>query len=98
MAITESQMEIAKQIISSVSCFKEREIVYRSEWLGYLPFGVYHWIECKDQDISKNFPSNWQSTDILALEKQGYLTKVSEYHNPDDEFDTKIIYEVNQHA
>ncbi|MCA2009663.1 hypothetical protein [Tritonibacter mobilis] len=27
-------------------------ITYCSEWLGYLPYGLYHWIEVDGRDIS----------------------------------------------
>jgi hypothetical protein len=71
-----------------------RRIVYCSEWLGYLPFGLYHWVNADGQDISLTFPWGWCRTDFEALEKVGALARIDEWRNPSDEDETKITYEV----
>src|SRR5262249_10426784 len=67
------------------------QIVYCSEWLGYLPFGAYHWVECAGTSISDDFPIDWAAPDLHALERDGFLTLVAAWKDPDDAFNTKVI-------
>jgi len=70
------------------------QIVYCSEWLGYLPFGAYHWVECGSTSISGDFPLDWAAADLEALERDGFLTLVSAWKDPDDAFNAKVTYAV----
>jgi hypothetical protein len=92
------QQTIKAKIEATVSAACCAEISYKSEWLGYLPFGVYHWIECLGVDITKDFPPDWVSEDLLALEQAGFLHKIQEYLNPKDEYDICIKYRVQNSA
>ncbi len=95
MALTEVQNEIYEQILVHVKATRSRQIVYSSQWLGWLPYPVSHWIDdCNGEDISRHFLRGWEGADISALESEGLLRKVSEWQNPDDKFDRKITYEV----
>jgi hypothetical protein len=95
MALTEVQNEIYKQIVLNVRSTQRHQIIYISEWLGWLPYGVYHWVnDCNEKDITRNFPKDWSSTDIYALESEGLLIKIDEWKNPKDDFDHKITYDV----
>lgn len=71
------------------------EIIYKSEWLGYLPFGVYHWIEHLGRDLSSDLPDDWTLEDLLALEQAGFLHRLDAFQNPEDEFDRQIRYRVD---
>lgn len=70
------------------------QVTYRREWLGYLPFGLYHWLECDGEDFSHSLPENWAMADMKALETHGALLQVSSWQNPDDEEEIEIVYAV----
>jgi hypothetical protein len=67
----------------------------RSEFLGYLPFGVYQWLECAGKDISNGFVSDWPAQ-IMALETTGHLVLIEAWQNPEDEFESKITYALHR--
>src|SRR5262245_56485719 len=98
MDLTTLQADLLGRLRSAVEGKQSRRVVYCTEWLGYLPFGLYQWIECDGQDISREFPPEWRldwsRTDLDALEEIGLLRKVDEWRNPDDDCDMKITYEV----
>jgi hypothetical protein len=70
-------------------------ILYRSEWLGWFPFGQYQGIEVEpagaERPVPLTLPSGWEMEDILAIERAGRLRRVSETHEADDH---EIIYEL----
>jgi hypothetical protein len=98
MVLTKLQVDLLKLLRAAVEDRPIRQVVYCTEWLGYLPFGLYHWIECGDHDVSKNLPSNWcldwSGTDLEKLAEGGFLMKIDEWQNPDDACHTKITYKV----
>ena len=53
------------------------EIVYCSEWLGYLPYGAYQWIEAAGRDVSAGMPAGWTLDDLLVLEREGFLERLA---------------------
>ncbi len=57
-----------------------------SEWLGYLPFGVYVWVE------GVEFPEPWDSADIDLLVSEGYLERISYEVYDEDGFDSRGRY------
>jgi hypothetical protein len=94
MDLTALQADLLRCIRSVFETNPTRRIVYCSEWLGYLPFGLYHWVQADGQDISVTFPWGWSRKDLETLQKAGLLAKVDEWRNPDDECETKVTYEV----
>ena len=92
--LTPTQESIRKQLLLATQNKASNQIIYRSEWMGWLPFPVIGWVEFDGNDISKDFPSGWLNTDIVALERNGFLRKVKEWRNPDDEYECKITYEI----
>ena len=92
---TDRQIQIRDRIAAEVKSSGVSEIVYCSEWLGDLPFGVYHWIECNQHDFTRDFPSGWESTDLTALESGGFLVKINEWQDPQDEFNRKTTFKVH---
>ena len=88
--LTATQIAIRDRIASA----RSPQIVYCSEWLGYLPFGVYHWVECSGTSISDDFPIDWTAADLEALERHGFLTLVATWKDPADAFNTKVTYAV----
>jgi hypothetical protein len=83
-----------EQIGAAVASGGSDEITYKSEWLGYLPFGVYHWLEYLGQDLSNAVPAGWTLADLTCLEQAGFLQRLDTYENPEDEFDRSIRYRV----
>ncbi|MCL6702210.1 hypothetical protein [Pseudomonas sp. T1.Ur] len=71
------------------------QITYQSEWLGYMPFPVDHWIEHQGKTFSGDFPFDWTLDDLASLERTGFLEKLEAYENPEDRFDRHIRYRVH---
>lgn len=92
MDLTPLQMDLLRRLRSAVSSKPKREILYCTEWLGYLPYGLYHWMSADGQDCA--LPLDWSRTDLMALEEAGFLVKTAEWRNPDDELETKNTYQV----
>ena len=95
MDLTAAQTDILGRLRSVVAATPNRQILYCSEWLGYLPYGVYHWIEVDGEDISKSFPSGWGPADIEALERAELLERLEDWQNPDDEYNMKFTYKIS---
>jgi hypothetical protein len=94
MQLTALQAELSRRLRTAVETNPNRRIVYCTEWLGYLPFGLYHWLDADGQDISRTFPWGWSRCDLEVLEREGVLAKIDEWTNPNDECETKTTYEV----
>ncbi|MGN6152906.1 MAG: hypothetical protein ACTHOH_13000 [Lysobacteraceae bacterium] len=87
------EAHILQKIRAALAPCPDAEIVYRSEWLGYLPFGVYHWVEApRGTDISRDFPTGWTLGHIESLESAGHLRRVSFRQDPEDEHDIEIVF------
>jgi hypothetical protein len=71
------------------------QITYQSEWLGYMPFPVDHWVEHQGKTFSGDFPFDWTLKDLAILERTGFLEKLEAYENPEDRFDRCIRYRVH---
>jgi hypothetical protein len=95
MNLTALQTDLLRHLRFAVEAKQNRRVVYCSECLGWLPYVFYHWVDADGQDISKTFPLDWQRTDLEALEKAGLLTRIEAWQNPEDEYDTKVTYEVS---
>ena len=95
MELTALQIDLLRRLRSAVEETPGRRVVYCSEWLGYLPYGLYHWVEADGTDISKLWLADWSSADLETLERLGFLAKVSVWQNPHDEWDEKVTYKVN---
>lgn len=94
VALTALQTELLERLRAAVLTTPIRQAVYRSEWLGYLPFGAYQWVEVGGRDISTSLPGDWRVADLEALAVAGLLTTVDEWQNPADQQEKRITYEV----
>jgi hypothetical protein len=94
MKLSDSQQDILAKLQEATKSLNQREVAYCSEWLGYLPFGAYHWVEVCGDDISRGFPAGWQRADLQGLEQAGFLRKLSEWQDPNDEYHYKATYAV----
>ncbi len=92
--MNERQKTIKNTIDARVIGSDSDEITYQSEWIGYLPFPVDHWVEHLGKDFSSEFPSEWTLEDLASLEQSGFLEKLEAYENPEDSFDRHIRYRV----
>jgi hypothetical protein len=84
---------LRSRIEEVVATAQTREIVHCSEWLGYLPYGAYQWIECDGRDV-QDLPPLWEERDLEALEAEGFLEKLDAWVNPEDDFHTRTTYRV----
>jgi hypothetical protein len=71
------------------------EVTYHSAWLGYLPYGAYHWLEVDRVDVTAGMPADWQREDLFALERAGFLDKIDEQRDPAEPHDVRIVFRVN---
>lgn len=68
--------------------------MFRTEFLGYLPFGQYHWITVAGVDVSLTCPDGWEWRDFEALADAGVLVRVSQWVNPKDDCECESQYDV----
>jgi hypothetical protein len=94
MQLFDFQLELFKHVLKASESLQSDQVVCVSEYLGYLPFGVYHWLECAGQDISKSYQTSWQKTDLVALEDAGLLVRLETWQNSEDEFHSKTTFRV----
>lgn len=88
------QLELLRLLRSAVADDPSRPVVYCTEYLGYLPFGMYHWFEISGQDnLSFGLP-DFSSRDLDALVAAGRLRRVSQFQNADDELESRTTYHV----
>ncbi|WP_017902115.1 hypothetical protein [Pseudomonas asplenii] len=92
--MSDRQQIIRGRIEALLAASGADDITYKSEWQGYLPFGVSHWIEHQGKDVSSDFPAGWTLEDLAGLERSGFLTVLETQENPDDEFERQIRYRV----
>ncbi|WP_214511719.1 hypothetical protein [Pseudomonas brassicacearum] len=91
----ERQATIKNKIHAVVTSSESDEITYRTEWLGYLPFPVFQWVEHQGESFSSDFPFDWTLEDLVSLERTGFLETLEAYENPEDSFDRDIRYRVH---
>ncbi|WP_434605924.1 hypothetical protein J3P80_11815 [Pseudomonas sp. D2-30] len=92
----DERLAIIKKLIRAVvTTSHSDEITYQSEWLGYMPFPVDHWVEHQGKTFSGDFPFDWTLEDLAGLEPIGFLEKLEAYENPEDRFDRHIRYRVH---
>jgi len=94
MKLSEVQQAILARLRNAVEASPSREFIYISEWLGDLPFGLYHWVEINGADFSRTLPDGWQKSDLEILEEAGCVVRRSEWQDPDDTFHQKVTYAI----
>lgn len=96
MALTELQREMARVLAQAwAAAGPGARIVHQSEYLGWLPYGQYQWVDVEHaggrEDVSRRFPSGWEREDVLAVEGAGLLRRVSETRDRDESL-YQIVY------
>ena len=94
MDLLKHQEELLFTLRMAATRNQSNEIVYKTEWLGYLPYGLYHWIEVNGETVKTNNPDSLQK-DLFVLEKLGLITKVKEVKSEGEEWDVYIYYELS---
>jgi hypothetical protein len=93
--LTPAQREILRLMREAAA--GDARIIYRSEYLGWLPYGQYQGVEVAhpgaERPVPLGLPSGWEMADILAIEQAGRLRRVSEKHEMEFDED-EIIYEL----
>lgn len=90
---TPAQREILRRMVAAGAGARLR---YRTEWLGWLPFGQYHGVDVEragERPAALELPGGWELDDLLALERAGRLRRVGEARDPADDVH-EIIYEI----
>jgi hypothetical protein len=93
MELTQTQLELLGGLRAAVAGQSSQLVVYCTEYLGYLPFGLYHWFEVDEIDINY-LGSDFSSADLDVLEAAGFLKKMNEWVNPDDELERTITFRI----
>lgn len=96
MIVSELQARMLTQLRLALADTPEKQFTYRSEWLGDLPYGAYHWIEIGGDDVTARLPPDWQRADLEAIEAAGFVRKLREWQNPKDEYELTIHYELRE--
>ena len=92
--MTSLQQQLASRLRQAAADACGRRVVYRTEYLGYLPFGQYHWVTVGGKDLSLACPDGWAWRDLEALADAGALLRVSQWVNPQDDCERESQYDV----
>lgn len=95
MDLTATQAKLFATLRSAANRGRSRRVVYCTEYLGYLPFGLYHWIEVNGEAIDASaLPWEFTRRDFDALEAVGLLYMVGRLSNAEDELECRTTYEL----
>ncbi|WP_145035669.1 hypothetical protein [Gimesia chilikensis] len=89
MELTRPQLDLLERLQSALDGQAAQEFTYETEYLGYLPYGQYHWLAAAGQHLPGEI---LEFSDLEALEKAGYLLRVSEWRNPEDDTHSRITF------
>ena len=93
MELLKHQEELLFSLRMATKRHRTNEVVYKSEWLGYLPYGQYHWVEVDDEEIKLNSPDTLKD-DLSVLTNFGVLHVVKELQINDE--DSHVYYELRE--
>jgi hypothetical protein len=98
--MTPLQQELARRLQRAAKDSGSRRVVYRTEYLVYLPFGQYHWVIVAGEDESLACPDCWERHDLEMLADAGLLVRISHWVNPQDDCERESHYDIaaNQDA
>ena len=93
--LTVIQELLMQHLQNAVSNTSHKQFVYYTEWLGYLPFGMYHWVQVDGKDVdSLNSIEPFGSSDLRALVTAGWLQVMDEWQHPDDPCESRTTFKV----
>ena len=91
MNLLKHQEELLFSLKMAVKRHRTSEVIYKSEWLGDLPYGAYHWVEVDGEEIKPTSPDSLHN-DLTLLAKIGALKVVKEVQLNDE--DNHVYYEL----
>ncbi|NOU51280.1 hypothetical protein HG263_12155 [Pseudoalteromonas sp. JBTF-M23] len=92
MVLTAHQQELLSKLRAASLRHKTKEVTYKSEWLGYLPYGQYHWIEVDGEEVKVDHLEPLDEV-LMSLVKMGKLELVQVIQLTDE--DQIKIYHLN---
>ncbi len=97
--MTRQRAWLAAVTAASHACGGGGEFTVITEWLGYLPFGLYTWIEIGSIRVvpEAELPP-WDSSDVAALVRDGLLEEIARVVVSDDGHDTRTTYRITEAA
>jgi hypothetical protein len=96
MNLTPTQAALLACLRSAVAGEQSRRVVYCTEYLGYLPFGLYHWFAVSGKVIDSSvLPPDFSRSDLDALETAGLLRIIGRLANAEDEWESRTTYELS---
>lgn len=75
MTLSHHQEALLHLLKEAAKRHQTNEVIYKSEWLGYLPAGLYHWVEVNREEIKPDSPDTLQK-DLSELTAFGALKEV----------------------
>ena len=92
-SLTKQQKDILQVLLAaSRRLGSDGSFTYQTEWLGFLPFGQYHWVDIGGERVSTQFPSGWGLSDLEALVAAGLAEKLGERTYGEGETDSEVIF------
>jgi len=97
MALNQIQHNLLSLLQNALMNSPDNTFVYHLDDLGFPPSVFYVWITVDGSDItSKNLSDwdfGWSRRDLITLEDEGFIIKIDEWENPDDDFyDMEVTY------
>ena len=94
---SDQQAAILRVLVEACEREGAEEIILRSEWLGYLPYGVYCWVVVgATSDVVAQFPGPLDSSDLDAMVAAGWLERVRHEVFSKDGMDTDTTYRLTR--
>lgn len=88
------QHELAGWLGQAAAESSGRRGAYRTEYLGYLPFGQYDRVAVGVKGAPYGRPESWEFRDLEPLADAGILVRVLHWQNRKDERETESQYDV----
>jgi hypothetical protein len=96
MQLSEHQEKLLQIIDAETKAHQTDQFIYKSEWLGYLPYGLYHWLEIGGKEVKTESPDTLKS-DLSELDKFNFINILSVKTEVFEKEDIHIYYEFNRH-
>lgn len=97
MTLSKHQLKLLDVIKQLIERSLEDEIIYKSEWLGYLPYGVYEWIEVNGKDITTSINAETLRQDLQVLEDEKLIAQLKKDTSTLEDDDVHIYYKILDH-
>ncbi len=96
MQLSAHHEELLEAISVATQTHGTDDLIYKSEWLGYLPYGQYHWLEVAGKEVKVD-SSDTLKSDLAKLESLNVLEQISVKTEVYEKEDVHIYYRFNRH-